>query len=251
MGPRARPALTVVLVLSVLLAIGTATASPVAQKKPNETSPPTPFPRVPTLVVTPVPTSAISEREYRQQIEAARPIQRPPTSQPSDPINLTAYVNGLPDTRRETARSTVIIIGSIREVLPARWNTADGQRPANPRDLRAGFSIFTPVRVDVEQYLKGERPEREFFVYSPGGTVGSDSVRREPTARHPLRPGARVLMFLEPRRRTPTLLDARPLWDIVGVDYYILSADGRAMNVYRDVPLQQLLSEIIAARQYQ
>lgn len=238
----ARSLLAFGLVVAALLAIGTAIASPGAQKKPNETSPPTPFPKVPTLAVTPVPTSAISEREYRQQFQAGRPAQQLPTPRPDAPFRSTVYMDGGPDTTISTRESTAIIVGAIRQVLPARWSTADGLRPANPFAEPDRYTIFRPVVVDVEQSLKGPPSQTSLLLFAFGGTVGPDSAGVEPPGKYTFQEGERAVLFLRERSREPASLVGRALWDVK--EHYTVSPDGLATSGRRTVPLQQLLAEV-------
>jgi hypothetical protein len=68
--------------------------------------------------------------------------------------------------------SELITIVTDREVLPARWSTRDGQRPANPH--LGGFTIVTPIRARVKHVAKGSYTLPEIHFAVVGGTVGQD-----------------------------------------------------------------------------
>lgn len=80
----------------------------------------------------------------------------------------------------------VVIIGTVAAVEPAYWGGPE----------RDAARIYTPVRIDVIDVLKGELPAT-VIVRSPGGDV--DGVRMEVLdgiTIADLRPGSSVLLFL-------------------------------------------------------
>ncbi len=66
-----------------------------------------------------------------------------------------------------------IVVGTVREILPARWNTADGQRPANPHNTYQ-MLIFTPVRVEIDRVVVGSYTLPSIYLAAPGGKIGQD-----------------------------------------------------------------------------
>ena len=71
---------------------------------------------------------------------------------------------------RRYAKLIVLISG--REELPARWDTPNGQRPANPH--LGGFRIITPLHARVQRVIKGSYTLPDIYFASVGGTVGQD-----------------------------------------------------------------------------
>jgi hypothetical protein len=147
-------------------------------------------------------------------------------------------VSESPSLQIQVPSSEIIIIGTVKEMLPARWSTADGQRPPNPCGVtQPPFPyIYTPVRVTVEQVIKGSVSTSEIEVHELGGTVGQD--RRFDYDRSPLVTGQRAVMFLNVRSGSSI------------ATRYIINPDGSATEAdspHRNVPLQQLLAEITTA----
>lgn len=130
-----------------------------------------------------------------------------------------------------------IVVGTIAEVGPARWNTPDGQRPARTvcdGEPLPNAIIYTPARVRVEQVVKGAITSAEIDVLLDGGTVGPDSLLT--FGDQPLVADQRVLLFLV----------AIPAGQFI-LARYTINPDGTAAPslVPTDSrPLQQLLSEI-------
>lgn len=87
-------------------------------------------------------------------------------------------------------KSDVIVIGEVKEILPGKWTTADGERPAIVNDER----IYTDVIVGVEEYFKNPQPSKEITVRVMGGKVGEDPILVEDEAE--FEPGEKVLLFL-------------------------------------------------------
>lgn len=207
----------------------------------------TPFPTYPAPIhTTPVPPNPNPPQKLTPapgQIPTPRP-----TSRPSDPYTVITAGTGIPDVQLMTKEATVVVLGTVRQVLPARWTTPDGRRPANPHDPANRESIATPVLVEVEQYLKGQQPQRQLIVFAPGGTIGQDRVAVNLNGRDQFafREGERVVVFLDERLRgSARTSNGSPLWNPLS-GYYTVNEDGQATNGFRTVPLQQLLDEIAA-----
>jgi hypothetical protein len=126
---------------------------------------PTPFPTVPAEL-QPTPISR----------PAAIPTPRPElTPDPNAPCANEVF-SELPSMDVLTRSASVIATGTIKQVLPARWTTPDGRRPATGCAERRTppYTIFTPVLIEVEQYLQGERylagePQRVLLIRAYGG----------------------------------------------------------------------------------
>jgi len=66
----------------------------------------------------------------------------------------------------------LVLLGMVRDILPARRTTLNGQRPNDPKSGSA--FIFTPVRVAIERVAKGAYPLPDIYFAVPGGRVGQD-----------------------------------------------------------------------------
>jgi hypothetical protein len=205
--------------------------------KPNEQGVPTPFPTVFLPPMTPVPTSS-----GLPPTRTPPAITPPSMPQPSDPFNLTVAAARFPNTRVSVNEATRIIIGTVKEILPARWSTADGQRPPNPHVEGLADVIYRPVVFEVEQYYKGKGNEQELVLVGFGGTVGQDSMEYAGDDLFTFHVGERMIVFLKESQYT---LNGRPLATVV--ERYTITTDKQAKNELRGVPHQLLLDEINAA----
>jgi hypothetical protein len=219
--------------------------------------------------MTPVPTSASAPDKG-----AGQPDTLPPTPQPADPWQLVMDIyRGEVNTRSDTSNSTIIISGTVAIVAGPRWTTTDGLRPPNPHAQDNTFGIFRPVVVVVDKYLKGTGGQL-VYLRSAGGTLGLDTVTWASDDTHTFQVGDRVIVFADevgpqllwprdqdlsqeikelvtPPEGVPWSTDV-PTLHRIQMKYTIqqpvkLNAAPRAINTYRDVPLQQLLTEISTA----
>lgn len=102
------------------------------------------------------------------------------------------------------------------------------------------YTIFTPVLIDVETYLKGQRLQTQLTLFALGGIVGQDWVEvASPGGVYTFREGERVIVFLSGPHQAPS---AGEYWSIA--ERYTIAADGQATNGLRRVPLDQLVGEI-------
>lgn len=221
-------------------------------------------PREPGGAPTPVPTrgaplpkpTASADRAARYKPTPDRPLPLVSTMPADAPVRTGAIADGGESfAPNATKQATVVVIGTVQQVLPARWNTPDGGRPANPHswESKQRDTIYTPVLVQVEAYLKGTQPQPRVFIFSNGGVVGQDSVTYGGRGNRTFREGERVVVFLNERvpstsQGTEPAVDGVPLWNPVSA-HYVVASDGLATDGFRAVPLQQLLAEIAAAQQ--
>jgi hypothetical protein len=139
--------------------------------------------------------------------------------------------------------SPIVVIGTVRQVLPARWTTSGGGRPARVRDPHLTAGIFRPVLLEVEQYLKGQRPQQQLMLFAVGGQIGQDSFVIEPDYLYSFQEGERVVLFLKPYQGPVDKAQAhRPFY--YPMERYTITPEGHAENYYRTVPLEELLTEI-------
>ncbi|WMW21922.1 hypothetical protein RE476_11180 [Methanolobus mangrovi] len=138
-----------------------------------------------------------------------------------------------------TSRSDVVLIGKVKEILPARWNTPDGERPDKPvEELDIGIDdmIYTDIVIQVEQYLKNSSGTGEFTVRVEGGTVGNDSIWVEDNPS--FEPGEKVLLYLRG--------DISPFSVTGGFQgKFTITEDGSAIRLYeKPINLSELTSMI-------
>lgn len=205
--------------------------------KPHETGIPTPWPTVVLPIMTPVPTGV----NHLEKPTPGQPAEQP-TPNPNEPYNLTIIGDGGGDLQIALRDAQTTIIGKVKRVLPAQWDTPDGKRPLNPWAPDNKYTIFTPVLIAVEQHLKGQPTAGEVLLYALGGTVGQDSVNWSADDFYTFHEGEQVVIFLAGSNKG---LNGSPLWNIVA--RYTITADGQAINHYGSMPLQQLVSTIRAA----
>ena len=193
-------------------------------------------PLAPTVVATLIVPTAVRGPDPTKIIDPTRPI---PTHDPTAPC-IRGGVAESASVQVQTVTAQLIVIGTVVQVLPARWDTADGQRPADPCSMTDRHLIYTPVRLRVEQVVKGRVETEEIELHAYGGTVGQDSLFRSPSSEYTFSENERVLVFV-----SSSTLRGQPYFSVVG--RYTITADGMAIDGYspsRRVPLQQLLNEI-------
>jgi len=141
--------------------------------------------------------------------------------------------------------SDLILIGSVKEILPARWNTPDGEQPENAFE-GSGLDvvIYRDVVISVDEYLKNSLPSNEVVVRVLGGTVGNlgMDVEDEPS----FEPGEDVLLYLV-EDTSPFTKDLRPEhFRVTGVSQgkYTLTGDGKAVKSGEVADLGELLKII-------
>ncbi|HEY0603033.1 MAG TPA: hypothetical protein VGD58_08985 [Herpetosiphonaceae bacterium] len=169
------------------------------------------------------------------------------TSCGSPPIQSTVKVTRSPHIPSAARESSVIVIGTVTDVLPARWTTADGRRPANPQT--AGHTIFRPVMLDVEEYLKGENTERTLQLYAWGGRIGDDMFEQLPDDLYEFQAGERVVVFLKELEQGSLAfsIDGSSWWSVQ--EHYTITGDGQAKNYYQTLPLDELRATVRTALQ--
>ena len=142
-------------------------------------------------------------------------------------------------------KSNLILIGSVKEILPARWNTPDGKPPENAFE-GSGLNdvIYRDVVISVDQYLKNPLSSNEVVVRMLGGTVGNLTldVEDEPS----FEPGEDVLLYLVEDTK-PATKDLEPEHFRVTGSFqgkYTLTGDGKAVKSGETADLGELLKII-------
>ncbi|HMM42414.1 MAG TPA: hypothetical protein PKA95_10970 [Thermomicrobiales bacterium] len=132
------------------------------------------------------------------------------TPNPSDPFNFGIFPDQVgtgPGALGYVSVSQLIVTGHVVEMLPTRWTTADGTRPANPHEgVPQTTTIVTPFVVSLDGPPLLNRTSEsldtgQVVALINGGIVGDDSL----TIHLPwmeLAIGERVLITL----------DANPTW---------------------------------------
>lgn len=93
--------------------------------------------------------------------------------------------------------SDTIVIGTVKEINPSKWNSINGKRPDGIDSFSLENLIYTDITISVEKYLKNPSSAKEITVRLDGGTVGNDTLETdyEPT----FKPGEKVLLFFDER----------------------------------------------------
>jgi hypothetical protein len=141
--------------------------------------------------------------------------------------------------------SDTIVIGTVKEILPPRWNTIDGKKPKKllnkleyPDDI-----IYTDIVISVDEYLKNPLPSNELIVRVTGGTVGDFSMTTD--ADPSFNTDEKVLLYLSKDERSSTR-DIGPEHFLVTDFYrgkYTLTEDGKAIITDETVTLETVTLE--------
>lgn len=165
----------------------------------------------------------------------------------NEPIDFGICIDFIPYTHEELKdNSDTIVMGTVKEKLPPRWNTADGKKPNKllnkieyPDDI-----IYTDIVISVDEYLKNPLSSRELIVRVTGGTVGDFSMT---TDADPLfNTSEKVLLYLSKDESSSTG-NIGPEHFIVTDFYrgkYTLTEDGKAITPDETVTLEELLNAI-------
>lgn len=170
-----------------------------------------------------------------------------PANNSDEPMGIGMDVNFIHYTHEELSNySDTIVIGTVKEMLPSRWNTLDGKQPNKPlTELdHLNDTIYTDILISVDKYLKNPLPSKEIIVRSTGGTVGNFIMTSD--AEPEFKAGERVLLFLS-KDTDPATKDIGPEHFIV-TDFYegkfTLTDDGKAIGHVENTTLVKLLITI-------
>lgn len=192
---------------------------------PVEYKTPPDAPKVPPELLTPQP---VLPRECADQLALpATPTPTPPgwkpqpapfestpgpavTPDPKGPIFVSGFLESWWNPRDTASRgpitaSVTIAIGTVKDRLPAKWATADGKKPPNvfpgSRDFDPATHpeqvVFTPVVLEVEEYLKNPQSASTLTLFVVGGEVSQDVFSVHSPEQSLLQPGNRVVVFLD------------------------------------------------------
>lgn len=140
--------------------------------------------------------------------------------------------------------SDTIVIGTVKEIIPPKWNSGDGKRPVNTDQFSLQSFIYTDITISVDKYLKNPSSSKEVTVRVDGGTVGNDTFEAdyEPT----FQPGEKVLLYLM-KDATIRTRDIKPEhFKVTGYiqGKFTLTDDGKAVRRDKTVSQDELLSKI-------
>ena len=129
-------------------------------------------------MVTAIPTASTPTVDATN---TSVPMPSIPTLGPNDPWHVDIMYDSQQPLPENVAYGDLAIIGVVRELLPARWTTQDGQEPTDLSNLASGVTIVTPVVIELDQpplldlrgYV-GTQPRA--ILVTEGGSVGRATV---------------------------------------------------------------------------
>lgn len=141
--------------------------------------------------------------------------------------------------------SELIITGSVKEILPSKWNTPDGKRRVDAiEDIPENDEMYTDIIIKVDQCLKGSLEDQEIIVRNMGGE--DDIVRIVWEDEPSFKENEKVLLYL--REDTyPGTKDIDPKCYVVSgssLGKFTLTDDGLAMRECEYVNQTELLDSI-------
>ena len=148
------------------------------------------------------------------------------------------------DIEELSNRSEMIVIGTVKEIHPSKWTSADGKRPNGIDSFSLENSIYTDITISVDKYLKNPSSSKEVTVRVDGGTVGNDTLEADYAPA--FKPGEKVLLFLTEDAVISTK-DIKPEHFKVtacSLGKYTLTDDGQAIGDYKTISQDELLSKI-------
>jgi hypothetical protein len=142
-----------------------------------------------------------------------------------------------------SSHSDTIITGTVKEILPSKWNSVDGKRPDEDVRFSPFNLIYTDIIISVDKYVKNPLSSKEIIVRVEGGTVGNDTLVTE--SEPAFQPGEKVLLYL--------MKDDSPGTKDIGPEHFIVTGclqgkytltDGKAIRPGETVSQNELLSTI-------
>jgi len=170
---------------------------------------------------------------------------KPLASNSDKPINITISSLVVACTHEDLNNySDTIVTGTVKQILPSKWNTLDGKRPGedNVKGDQSSF-IYTDIVLSVDKYLKKpseSKESKEIIVRIVGGTIGADRVISEDEPS--FKTGEKVLLYLT----KDTINVDSEHYLVTGSDQgkFILTDDGKAVRPDETVSQEELLSTI-------
>lgn len=143
-----------------------------------------------------------------------------------------------------SSRSDTIVIGTVKEILPSKWNSIDGKRPETDAEFSPYNLIYTDIIISVDKYIKNPLSSKEVRVRVEGGKVGNDTLTAEDEPSFKF--GEKVLLYLSKDDKAGTK-DIQPEHFIVTgclQGKYTLTNDGKAIRPDETIDQDELLSTI-------
>lgn len=186
-------------------------------------------------------TASLSPSPYPALMVVMPPQPGPSVLGPDDPYGVGSSCS-IPISMTERLRQAdIVALGTIVGVAPPRWTTPDGARPANPH-VGTG-TIYTPVVIQVERYLKGEQLTQQLGLLELGGRIGEDFA----TSCFIFNKGDRVVLFLRPPYFKSVTYNDLPMW-AVSERFWVQGEQVQSPEGW-SAPLPQVLADIERAQQ--
>ncbi|WP_321416915.1 hypothetical protein [uncultured Methanomethylovorans sp.] len=142
-------------------------------------------------------------------------------------------------------QSELIINGTVKEILPSKWNTPDGKRRGNAiEDIPENDTMYTDIIIKVDQCLKGSLEDQEIRVRTMGGK--DEIVRIDYEDEPSFKENEQVLLYLHN--------DTNPGLENIDSNYYYITGamlgkftltdDRLAIREYEYVNQTELLDSI-------
>jgi len=185
---------------------------------------------------------------------ATAPVQA--TLSPDLPLNVAVNVDSMVEQPEYLLPSAdLILTGHVTKILPAEWNTPDGQRPADPAaavSQNPSFLIFTPVILTLDSPPILDRAatdlsQNQVVMVQAGGQIGKDKISVNGSPGFQL--GVHALVFLSQApglngARALTSTSAGPAWSVVVA--YELTDDGNVIVNGENQPAADLIARLKA-----
>lgn len=141
--------------------------------------------------------------------------------------------------------SDTVVIGTVKEILPPKWNTIDGKMPdKTAAELTSSDLIYTDIIITVDKYIKNPLSSNEVTIRVIGGTLGNVTMSSDEEPNFKL--GEKVLLYLT-KDTHPDIKNIRPE-HFVATGFkqgkYTLTEDGKAMTPYEIINQEELLNTI-------
>lgn len=142
-------------------------------------------------------------------------------------------------------RSESIVIGTVKEILPSKWNTPDGKRRGDTiENLGEYDAMYTDVIISVDKYLKNPLEQKEIRVRIQGGE--DEVVKMVSDSEPSFKEGEKVLLYVSKDVST-IFKDFSPEHYLVigsSLGKFTLTDDGMAVREYEYVDQTELLDAI-------
>jgi hypothetical protein len=140
--------------------------------------------------------------------------------------------------------SYTILIGTVKEIKPSKWNSVDGKRPNGIDSFSLEHLIYTDIIISVDKYLKNPLPSKEVTVRIDGGTVGNDTY--EAMYEPGFKANEKVLLYLMEDVTNRTKDISPEHFKVTGYmqGKFTLTDNGKAIRPGENFSQNELLSKI-------